>query len=931
MQIQDIKQNLTLSNILNYYHLKPDKNLRLNCPFHNDKTPSLQVYYKTHTCYCFSSNCKTHGKSLDVIDFIMFKENITKHQALLKAQEIINHYQTKTTHQTIIAPTTAATLTIARETFLQNMFTYFKNAVSNSKPAQEYIKSRCLWNLCIAPLGDGGIGYNTAQFHHGQRRDKTLINNCVAVGLLTPWGVNNRKPEEQAYKAFGKECIVFALKNKSNNITGLYFRSTTNNDNQKHYYLKESTGLYPSYPKQETQKLIITESIIDAASLLQIEAITKQFTILAAYGTNRLNEEHKQAIIEWSKVPPSKEGFREVVFAFDNDEAGNTASAKYAAQLITHNSSLIITTLTLPNKDVNETLQTHNQEIFLHLLEQRTNVFLSSESTIETPNEQPKLLIQEAATTINTTTQPTTHHQQNNNTQPQTPNNFNTTNPNKITYTTATATYYILGGIPKQLDSLKIMLSVENTTGFKSRNKIDLYEDKLVEKLCKEVAEKLQLSQNKVEQELYTLTERLEQYREQQQAETLTNNDTQPTTYFTAAEKIILEQFLQAPKVIKRLNELLSKTGIVGEERNRIFLLLIALSYKMKDPLHALIQGSSGSGKTKLVRQISDCIPQENVTRFTRISDKALYNYPKNYFSNRLLIIEDVDGLSEDAEMAFRELQSSGELRSSISIKLDNGNITGGEKIVSGPIASMSCTTKGEIYEDNMSRVFLIAVDESNDQTKRIIQYQNELAAGKIDKKEQQKTATFIQNLIRVLAVKEVINPFAEKIQLPEEAHKIRRLNDLFQNFIKMVTLVNQYQRQTTTQQKLLAQIEDVEMAIEIMFESIVLKVDELDGSLRQFYEKLKTYLQKTYKDTYATTEFTQREIRQALHISKAQCSRYFMQLVSLEYITIRNQNNLRKIQYKIDYWDSYTALRESIKNKLKQQINQLKGNNMEQ
>ncbi|MFN5774517.1 CHC2 zinc finger domain-containing protein [Flavobacterium sp.] len=54
-----MKQRLTLATVLNYYSLNPDKNLRLNCPFHEDKTPSLQVYYKTHTAYCFSSNCKT--------------------------------------------------------------------------------------------------------------------------------------------------------------------------------------------------------------------------------------------------------------------------------------------------------------------------------------------------------------------------------------------------------------------------------------------------------------------------------------------------------------------------------------------------------------------------------------------------------------------------------------------------------------------------------------------------------------------------------------------------------------------------------------------------------------------------------------------------------------------------------------------------------
>jgi len=55
MQIEEIKARLTLSEVLKHYGLKPDKNLRLLCPFHEDKKPSMQVYYKTHTAYCFSS------------------------------------------------------------------------------------------------------------------------------------------------------------------------------------------------------------------------------------------------------------------------------------------------------------------------------------------------------------------------------------------------------------------------------------------------------------------------------------------------------------------------------------------------------------------------------------------------------------------------------------------------------------------------------------------------------------------------------------------------------------------------------------------------------------------------------------------------------------------------------------------------------------
>lgn len=39
MEIQEIKKSLTLAQVLSRYNLKPDKHLRLNCPFHEDKTP----------------------------------------------------------------------------------------------------------------------------------------------------------------------------------------------------------------------------------------------------------------------------------------------------------------------------------------------------------------------------------------------------------------------------------------------------------------------------------------------------------------------------------------------------------------------------------------------------------------------------------------------------------------------------------------------------------------------------------------------------------------------------------------------------------------------------------------------------------------------------------------------------------------------------
>lgn len=85
MELPEIKARLSLLEVLQHYGLKPDKNSRLHCPFHDDSTPSLQVYPKTNTFCCFSSNC-TAGTG-DAIQFIQLKESCTKHEALVKATE----------------------------------------------------------------------------------------------------------------------------------------------------------------------------------------------------------------------------------------------------------------------------------------------------------------------------------------------------------------------------------------------------------------------------------------------------------------------------------------------------------------------------------------------------------------------------------------------------------------------------------------------------------------------------------------------------------------------------------------------------------------------------------------------------------------------------------------------------------------------------
>jgi DNA primase len=447
--------------------------------------------------------------------------------------------------------------------------------------------------------------------------------------------------------------------------------------------------------------------------------------------------------------------------------------------------------------------------------------------------------------------------------------------------------------------------------------KLDLYEYAQVDKTCKTIAEKLGLEKEAVEADLMQLTGLLEQYRDKQLYQAQGKQESKIQVPVATATQCI--GFLKEPKLIERINGLIGKAGIIGEEANRILLFIIASSYKMPDTLHGLIQGSSGSGKTRLLKVISQMMPDEDVKRYTRVTDNSFYNQDEYFFVNKLVCFEDLDGLKEDAQLAVRELQSNDILRTSTSVKDASGKIGGAERTVRGPIASLACTTKGEIYEDNVSRSFLVAVDESGEQTQRIIHYQNELSAGLIEPGEQKKVCAFLQNCIRLLKPYQVINPYANKIKLPEEAHKIRRLNELYQSFVKQITLLNQYQRKQDKQGRLISEKEDLQTACEILFESILLKVDELDGSLRQFFERLKAYAAKKGKD-HAFNRF---EVREATGVSKTQQHYYIQKLVALEYLSQRGFAN-RGFSYKIACWDNIAAVRARIKDNLSKQLEEL-------
>jgi hypothetical protein len=498
-------------------------------------------------------------------------------------------------------------------------------------------------------------------------------------------------------------------------------------------------------------------------------------------------------------------------------------------------------------------------------------------------------------------------------------------NENKLCLVREENEYYVLGALSRDLSSLFVTLVIkEISTGKKERIKIDLYEREMVGEFSAMLSEHFSQRAEKIESDLLLLTDLLEQYREKQfvQTKLIYQGKKSHQPLLPENEKRCIE-FLSQDNLITRIDNLVEKSGVAGEENTRKLLFIIASTYKMNYPLHSLVQGTSGSGKSHLINSIGNCFPTEDVLSMTRVTSKSFYHYNNDELLDKLILIQNYDSLDEEAQYAFRELQNTGNISSSTTYKDHNGNLVSTVKTVKSHFSSLLATTKAELHYDNMRSV-TISIDESEEQTQRIIHYQNKKLAGLIDEQEEKSTREFLQNCMRCIRPCEVVNPYSGKISLPHEAKMLRRLNNHYQFFVKQVTLLHQYKRKKDEQGRLITEPEDLKIACDILFDAIILKVDDLDPSMRQFFEKVKAFIRTETNTKQNEYLFTQRDVRLALNISKTQCFRYMEDLEMLEYIQRAGGYANRGFKYKIVFWDDMDKIRVKVKEALDKQLEQV-------
>lgn len=515
-------------------------------------------------------------------------------------------------------------------------------------------------------------------------------------------------------------------------------------------------------------------------------------------------------------------------------------------------------------------------------------------------------------------------------------NKLNTTNPEAITYTTEEISITILGGIKLEgLDRMRVTLKIEVTNRkFKHylnnpdiadlalRQNLDLYNDTQTEKLIRKTADRIEVGSTAIAKALADITNQLEEYRLKELESLKVEKVTK--VQITEAERAEAMNFLKTPDLLLRTNEAIGRSGVIGEENNRLLMYIIFTSRKLNHPLHIISLGSSGTGKTHLQEKVSELIPEEDKIEITTLSENAFYYFERRALSNKLILIEDMEG-AMNVLFPLRELQSKKKITKTVTFKDTRGITKTITLTVEGPVSIAGCTTRERIYEDNANRSFLIYLDESSEQDNKIMEYQRLLSAGKIDTTEQEKIKEQLKNTQRVLQPIKVINPYAEYLQLPEAVFKPRRTNKHYIDFIEAITFYHQYQRESkvdtqTGEIYIETTLEDIENANKLMKEILLRKSDELSGACRNYFEELKKYLQQTGQST-----FSNKEIRQALRINHNVQKMYMVQLQQYGFIRKTKGNKKQGFIYEVISAEEYHHLQQHINNMLDKILEHLK------
>src|SRR5215210_7393993 len=333
----------------------------------------------------------------------------------------------------------------------------------------------------------------------------------------------------------------------------------------------------------------------------------------------------------------------------------------------------------------------------------------------------------------------------------------------------------------------------------------------------KDIAHKLKLTIKPLRKALAALDE-LEQEETEQEGSTRTEEQApQPGTerYERAME------LLRSSDILEKAAEDMQLLGHVGEITTKRLALICALSAHAGRPIQPSTHAQSSAGKNALWDAALSLLPEEMIVRRSGLTAKALFRTEAD-LKGAVLYLQEVAG-SEDANYSIRVMQSDGRLEYEATEKAPDGSMKNVVYRTEGPTVIVQTTTKNHLHPENETRVFPIYIDESEEQTGRIVESILKDAAGHgVGGAERERVRERWHDAIRLLeSGLEVVIPYAERIEIPTSPIRIRRDARRLIDVVRVIAWLHQHGRGRDDAGRIVATEEDFHLALRLVSESL--------------------------------------------------------------------------------------------------------------
>lgn len=327
------------------------------------------------------------------------------------------------------------------------------------------------------------------------------------------------------------------------------------------------------------------------------------------------------------------------------------------------------------------------------------------------------------------------------------------------------------------------------------------------------------------------------------------------------------EDILRDPKLLEIVTADFERMGIVGEEPLKLAGYLVATSRKLDDPLSLLVLSRSAAGKSTLADAVAALMPPEDVVRLTHVTGQALF-YQKNHsLRHKLMVVEEESGVTQ-AAYALRVLQSAKRL----AVATPQGSHE-----VEGPVAVIVTTTSSDLNDETKSRFLVASVDESRQQTRRVLESQRKREAGEAAPREDVlRRHHALQRCLRPVGV---VNPYARQLSFPDHRLSTRREHPKYLGLIRAIAFLRQYQRKEEVG-RVLVELSDIEAAHGLFDQVLGQSMEDLSPPARKLLEAIHGWRPKK--------PFTRRELALSIGWPTTQVWTYIRELSEAEWLLDR-------------------------------------------